>query len=478
MSILTQVQQRLSLEHRGLGECLWDSFVPRSLREDEEQLRRSRLQIRFGWLGAIFGAVYASFYGAIDHWHGALIIVACSMVFACGPALLQHTGKLEFTGNLYSAVLLMGFSGLTGIEGGLHGHAIAWLASIPLCALLLLPIRHALTWCCLSFVTALTFGLMEVFGKHFPKAYPLQYDDLISTAGYAGLVLFLALLGINFERLRARSFLRMERALASLSFANQRLVKVNTEKDEFLKIAAHDLKNPLGGISGYAELLAYYNPPTKEQILDTSKTIVGLSQRMLNIVNNLLDAQRIEEELIEFKSERCPADPLLQGIVKNHLRSAEKKFIALKAVPCVPSICARGDEGAMQQILDNLISNAVKYSPSNTTVRCTVRETADGILFDVRDEGPGLSEEDQKRLFKKFARLGPQPTGGEGSHGLGLWIVQRMAHAMGGDVRCITAQGMGSTFSLVMPKWVNGAGHSETAQTSGLSALLPQRAVG
>jgi signal transduction histidine kinase len=110
-----------------------------------------------------------------------------------------------------------------------------------------------------------------------------------------------------------------------------------------------------------------------------------------------------------------------------------------------------GDRNATTQIFENLLSNAIKYSKPGSDVRCALDTDGTSVWLHVVDHGPGLSDDDQQNLFKKFSRLSPQPTAGEPSNGLGLWIVQKMAKGMGGDVRCKSALGQGSTFSLMLP---------------------------
>ena len=470
---MSWLSERLSLTHREAGSCLWDSFVPEQMRSDPELLRRSRLQIRFGWLGAIFGSCYALFYSAISHWWGVEIVVLCSLVFALIPGLLKRRGDLRVTGHIFGLILLTGFAGLSAVEGGLRGHAIAWIASIPLCVLLLVELRGALLWSLLCFVVALVFGVLELAGRTFPKTYDLKWDTLLSCAGYCGLIPFMALLGIVFERTRARAFLQLESTLTDLSVAHQRLRKVNEDKSEFLKIAAHDLKNPLGAISGYAELLTLTGPPTFEQVEEASKIIRGQSKRMLGIISNLLDVQRIEEGSMKLKLVKCSIERLTQEMVKTYERRAEKKNIQLNLVcdETLPSVIA--DESAVEQILDNLISNAIKYSPTGTTVNCVILAEEKGVRVEIRDQGPGLSEKDQQNLFKKFSRLTPRPTGGESSNGLGLWIVQRMAQAMGGDVNCRSVLGEGSIFALMLPSWVHEGGESQATLVMKAPSLVP-----
>ena len=101
---------------------------------------------------------------------------------------------------------------------------------------------------------------------------------------------------------------------------------------------------------------------------------------------------------------------------------------------------------ALSQVLDNLVSNAVKYSPPNKNIWVDIQETTENVRIAIRDEGPGLSDDDKSKLFGKFARLSAQPTGGEHSTGLGLSIVKKMIEAMNGKVWCESELGHGATF--------------------------------
>jgi signal transduction histidine kinase len=124
---------------------------------------------------------------------------------------------------------------------------------------------------------------------------------------------------------------------------------------------------------------------------------------------------------------------------------------------------AQADRAATLQILDNLVSNAIKYSPPNTTVHVHALPERSFILVNVRDEGPGISEADQKKMFRKFTRLSARPTGGESSTGLGLAIVKKLAEAMSGSIQCHSSLGSGSTFALRLPVWPEASPGPETA---------------
>lgn len=449
------IQERLSLTHREVGRCLGDSCVPLGMRTDRELLRRSRLQIRFGWMGAVLGFGYTVFYVAIGHWYGAEIIALCSLVFSLVPFLLKRTVNLHFTGQLYGLILLCCFTGLALVEGGVHGHALAWMAAVPMSLLLLLELRDALWWALLCLAVTTTFGIMELRGHEFPKTYDLKWETMVSFAGFGALLPVILLLGVVFERNRARAESELKETLRELSETNQVLRKVNEDKNEFLKIAAHDLKNPLAAINGSAELLMEEELPTLLEIQEAASTVLRQSHRMMGIISNLLDVQRIEEGSMLLNQERCALEQILESMVRTYARRAAQKSINifLQREDNVPAV--RADESAVEHILENLLSNAVKYSPHGTLVDCVISTDGDFVCVEVRDQGPGLSEEDQKNLFKKFSRLTPQPTGGESSNGLGLWIVRRMALAMGGDVLCHSELGAGSTFELRLPRWQN-----------------------
>lgn len=109
------------------------------------------------------------------------------------------------------------------------------------------------------------------------------------------------------------------------------------------------------------------------------------------------------------------------------------------------------DASAMTQVIDNLVSNAIKYSPKGKSIQIRLLHETDSVRIEVQDEGPGLSEVDQKKLFGKFARLSAKPTGGEQSTGLGLSIVKRMAETMHGQIRCRSTLGQGATFIATFP---------------------------
>lgn len=428
-----------------------DRFLPADHKGHPELVRQGRLVIRFGFLGFFSGAAYAVFYAFIRHFWGVGIIALCSAGFLSAPWVLRRTGSIAGAGNLLTGIMAAGFTALCFIEGGLAGHAIAWLASIPLCGLLLVGRRAAWVWTGVCFVVACVLIVVAIAEVRLPETYDRGWEPYVSAAGYVGLILFMFVLGIIFETGREQAFLKMQDALERLETSNEELVALNAEKSEFLGIAAHDLKNPLTSIINNAEMLALTGDA--KDIPVVCEGIISASSRMRGLIIDLLDANAIEEGRYTSRVERCDLGALVSESVAYNSTNATQKRIRLEPLISASVAYARADRAAAFQILDNIVSNAVKYSPPGTSVRIAVLADGDRVGVAVTDEGPGLSVQDQKKLFRKYTRLSTKPTGGESSTGLGLSIVKRLAEAMSGTVECRSAPGAGSTFTVWLPAW-------------------------
>lgn len=262
-----------------------------------------------------------------------------------------------------------------------------------------------------------------------------------------------------------RNRLTIERQSRELAAAKERLERQNDElarlhraQGELLGIAAHDLKNPLGAIAGYAEILLEKPEPEPEQRESATRRIVCLAQRMVALIRDLLDVQRIEAGRIDCAVEEVDLFAAASQVVESQRRAAEAKEQVLRLVEAGVPIRAAADPAKLHQVLENLISNALKFSPRGAEVSVVVTRQDGGARCEVSDQGPGLTEEERQRVFDAFARLRARPTGGEGSTGLGLSIVKRLTEAMSGRVSCTSEPGKGSTFAVDLP--LAGAGRN------------------
>jgi ligand-binding sensor domain-containing protein/signal transduction histidine kinase len=235
---------------------------------------------------------------------------------------------------------------------------------------------------------------------------------------------------------------------------NLQLEALHQEKNEFLGIVAHDLKNPLSSIALTASLIHTYRQRHGAEWIDEQMNkIEEMTGRMTSIITNLLDVNALESGNYNFHVEDFDIVPIVAMVVREYRSKSLSKNIGIIAeLPPENTTLARADSAIVQGILDNLLSNAVKYSPHGKHVFVRVVSADAAVRIEVQDEGQGISEEDMKKLFGKFARLSAQPTGGEHSTGLGLSIVKKMVAAMQGKVWCESEVGRGATFIVELPK--------------------------
>lgn len=235
---------------------------------------------------------------------------------------------------------------------------------------------------------------------------------------------------------------------------SNKLEQLNLEKNELLGIAAHDLKNPIYSISMLAKVIRDDNDLTREELEEFSQDIVSTAERMLDLIKKLLDINAMEQGKINIKLEQVNVLELIHANIDSYQERAIQKDIQLILVnpDNLNEAYAYADRSAIMQIIDNLLSNAIKYSPFEKKVFVNISISDETLTFSVKDQGPGLSEEDQTRLFGTFAKLSSQPTGNEYSNGLGLSIVKKYVDSMNGNVYCKTKLNEGCDFIVELPR--------------------------
>jgi signal transduction histidine kinase len=261
---------------------------------------------------------------------------------------------------------------------------------------------------------------------------------------------------------RVRTHLELKHSRDIILRYSRELRRLNDEKNEFMGIAAHDLRNPLSAVSGYSEMVIEDAHQLKHgavtdsvacgaELEENGRRIRETAKRMAEMVQNLLDANRIERG--EMKVNLAPTEltSLVSSVVESQRPRAEAKQQGLRLEVESAPVLAIVDPSVTVQVLENLVSNAVKYSPPTRNIVVRVKRTPEAVRCEVQDEGPGLSGEDHKKLFGKFARLSAKPTGDEHSTGLGLSIVKKMVEAMNGKVWCESELGQGATFIVTLP---------------------------
>jgi signal transduction histidine kinase/ligand-binding sensor domain-containing protein len=235
-------------------------------------------------------------------------------------------------------------------------------------------------------------------------------------------------------------------------------------KGELLSIAAHDLKSPLQSIIGYTELMgedAAASPVTREYAGQSARA----AQRMLDIVNRLLQSDALERAGLPVVTQAVDVGRLALAVTSALESQAEAKKQRIHVSAPAPTL-VEGDEEWLSQVLENLLGNAIKYSPPRRSIWLSVVRTPTAVRLEVRDEGPGLTEEDKTKLFGRFQRLSAQPTGGESATGLGLFIVKQLVELHRGRIWAESdGPGRGASFVVELPP-VEGSGEAGSPPTA------------
>ncbi len=258
-----------------------------------------------------------------------------------------------------------------------------------------------------------------------------------------------ALKEADFQKKRGEE---LEKALKKVEELNENLQRMNEEKNTFMALVAHDLKNPLNAILGYAQLVKL-NPEQFEQddYIDMFDDIDISARNMTELITNYLEFTTIEAGKMKLTMKEVNLSRSAKNVVDSFRARANAKGILLDFKSALPEIKILADNNAIIQILDNLVSNAIKFSPSGKKVILSIAENKDRVTCEVRDFGPGISKKDMPKLFKKFSRLTARPTAGESSTGLGLSIAKKLTEEMNGTIRCESVEGEGASFIIEFP---------------------------
>ena len=230
------------------------------------------------------------------------------------------------------------------------------------------------------------------------------------------------------------------------------LKKLAADKEESFGMLIHDLKNHLVGLNMSADLLCDGNgspdDPYRRLMLEN---ISRSSSQMLSFVNQFLASAAANRKL-EIKLEPVCLSQAASCSVQQFQEAARRKELVVHASLPGEGTMVQADPNALSRVLDNLVSNAVKFSPSGKQISVVVRPAARYVECQVQDQGNGFTPDDKKRMFRRYEKLSSRPTGGESSAGLGLNIVKKLVEAMRGEVACESTAGSGARFTVRLPR--------------------------
>jgi signal transduction histidine kinase len=240
---------------------------------------------------------------------------------------------------------------------------------------------------------------------------------------------------------------RLEASHAELEQQNEELRESERMKTELVSIVSHELRTPLASVLGFTALLLKreFDPPTRRHYLGI---VDAQARRLAALLEDFLDVQRIEHEGVDLAEERVNLATLLKEQAQLYAAQSPKHTVEVE-LPEQP-LTVRGDPGRLAQVVGNLLSNAIKYSPEGGTVELVAARSGDGVRIAVRDEGLGIPEDQQSRIFTKFFRGDAGATGITGT-GLGLAVSREIVEAHGGSIGFDSDPGEGTTFWLELP---------------------------
>lgn len=372
-------------------------------------------------------------------------MVVSVIVFLTMPFLLRRGVPLYLLENLFVLDIVIVVILLIYWGGGIRVSNLApWPLVIPSFAMLMQGPARALKWLMVSLGIIVFFSYFTFKGISFPIRYDMDKDPLFNTLSLLGLVLIVTAIFYNSEKQRRG-------AQYDLKQQNLKLEAMNSEKDNFLRIVSHDLKSPALIVSEFAK---YIDDPelTEEERKEYLEHISASGERMLELIRNLLDINVIESGRLSLSKKEFSLNDLISNYSEQIKLLAANSSIQIKIDLPVQDITIVSDKARVEQVIDNYVSNALKYCPDGSRVDIRLNDTPGYVEICVKDNGPGIAARELPTLFEPFRTASSVPRKGMHSSGLGLAIVRKIADVLSATVGGESELGRGSSFYIRFPK--------------------------
>ena len=422
------------------GDNIFSPFFFSGQLERDKFRRFERLAELFTWLAIILGLLIIQLPFAQELNKQAIyIIVAAIGVYALvwyrlSPKKFSGRPKM-FVGNLITITFI---AFVVHHTNGVQGYLIFLYFLAMLSVAMTLPIVYI--------AIATLYVMVLIFLQAFLTTGPFETN--ISLALLHSWALFLV---VFFARFNAGEASLMKKREEEVFLGREKTI--GSLKDEFVYIISHELKQPAMAIKGYiGTILSKYstslNPDASEVLNLTSVN----SDRLSKLLEDLLDISQIEKGSLKIKMVDVALRPIVNEVLSNLLIDAQNKRISL-VQKGTEEIAAKADVDRLKEILTNLVSNAVKYTPEGGKIVVEVKKEGGFAKIFVSDNGIGINEEDQKHLFEKFHRIENEETKAVKGSGLGLFIAKQLVEKMGGQIGVTSTVGQGTTFYFTLPRY-------------------------
>lgn len=230
---------------------------------------------------------------------------------------------------------------------------------------------------------------------------------------------------------------------------------LSAEKQEFLSVMSHELRTPMTGVKGYLSMILEGDAgPLSDDVKEFVAAAYVANDRLIRLVEHMMKVARIQEGKIKINLGKVDISREAKMIVSDFQIPAKEKKLTLTYKPASQDLFVKADPDRAREVLMNLISNAVKFTPPAGQIEVSHRQQNSWVIIDVRDSGMGIKREDQDRLFEIFTKANLSLTGQEKGTGLGLYLAKKLAEAQGGKLWLESSEtNKGSTFSFALPKY-------------------------
>ena len=292
---------------------------------------------------------------------------------------------------------------------------------------------HVALWTCPPFLF-IVMGVVNITGMIGTAVLAQRYSDdpVIVIISVSLMAAFLFVIG------------------NAVVFSFQRLADANRMKSEFVSVVSHQLRSPLSAIKWQLEIMIDQMKGLGETA-NTIATIKNQNERMITLVNDLLEVNRIEDDRLILRPTLINFSDFVHSIITEYTPLSQQSGVTLAGSIQDDELEVFADEGKLRWVVENLIDNAIRYSEKGKTVSVMVRREGKQVRCEVKDQGIGIPVIDQSRIFTKFFRSSNAVRKRAEGTGLGLFLVKSLVTAMNGDVRFTSQEGNGSTFWFVLP---------------------------
>lgn len=302
------------------------------------------------------------------------------------------------------------------------------------------------------YITIVAVAILLNFAMDLRGLYEgVRLDVLI---GISVDLILIALLGFLFwfeQRARARTEQALKRTIEHLDATNNLLLRSNAQKTRILRSTIHDLKNPLGSIRGFAELL-HDEPLSRDSVLEMSETIRRISDNTLDLVNTLMNEKALERGHISLNKKAMDVIPLIQEYCDRLKILAEEKDQKLDVSLHTDHLQCEVDSLRIGDVINNIAGNAIKFSPPGSFIKIKSQIVNNRMQLIVDDQGPGFTDADKLKAFQPGQILSAKPTGGEVSTGMGLFSAKQNMDLHNGTVTIAdNPHGSGTRFIIEWP---------------------------